>query len=83
MNLKTRVSTEPRTGAIIGGPTNLTDPSNFDVNEENKEKFVNDWALFSQTILWIAQNTTDKNALRACIDALNGSELLDLPQKNV
>lgn len=82
MNLKQKLSTAPRTGAIVGGPTNLTDPKNFDASEENKEKFVNDWALFSQTILWVAQNTTDRNAARACMEALQNSELIDLPKKD-
>lgn len=77
MNLKTKTAADPRLSRVVQGPTNLTAPSNIDVNDDNKGKFVNDWATFSQALLWIIQNTTDHNCRGVALEALQASELLD------
>ena len=77
MNLKTKTAAEPRLSRVVHGPTNLTAPSNIEVSEDNKGKFVNDWATFSQALLWIIQNSTDHNCTSVALEALRNSELLD------
>lgn len=78
MNLKKTTAADPRMSRIVHGPTNLTAPKNIEVNDDNKEKFVNDWAIFSQALLWIVQNTNDYNAAGAALEALQASELLSI-----
>lgn len=77
MNLNKSTTAEPRLARIVQGPTNLTAPSNINVNDDNKGKFVNDWATFSQALLWIVQNTSDPNTMRVALGALQKSELID------
>ena len=77
MNLKTKTAVDPRLSRVVHGPTNLTAPSNIEVSEDNKGKFVNDWATFSQALLWIIQNSTDYNCANVAFEALRGSELID------
>ncbi len=77
MNLKTKTAVDSRLSRVVHGPTNLTAPSNIEVSEDNKGKFVNDWATFSQALLWIIQNSTDYNCANVALEALRGSELID------
>lgn len=78
MNLKTKTAAEPNLSRIVQGPSNVSSFKDMEINDQNGQGFVNDWGLFSQAILWIAQNGRDPACVSVAIDALKQSELLDL-----
>lgn len=78
MNLKAKTAAEPRLSRVVHGPSNLTDLGDLQATEENKQQFVQDWATFSQALLWIVQNSRDTRAVQVSLDALRNSVLLNL-----
>lgn len=78
MNLKTNTVADPKLSRIVHGPSNVSSLKDIEPTEENKQKFVNDWATFSQALLWIAQNSTDPNSCKVAFEAIQLSELLDI-----
>lgn len=82
MNLKSKTAVDPNLSRVVHGPSNVSSIRDMEIGENNKENFVNDWATFSQALLWILQNSTDSAAVTVAADAIRNSELLDLELKD-
>lgn len=78
MNLKAKTAADPRLSRIVHGPSNLTKVEEIAINDDNKSKFVADWGTFSQSLLWIMQNSSDSSAVTVAMNALRESEMLRL-----
>jgi len=78
MNLKSKTAADPNLSRVVHGPSNVSSIKDMEIGEDNKQHFVNDWATFSQALLWIMQNSTDSGAVTVAVNAVRASEMLNL-----
>lgn len=78
MNLKAKTAADPRLSRVVHGPSNVSSIKDIKIGDDNKQHFVNDWATFSQALLWIMQNSSDPAAVSVALKAVKESEMLKL-----